>query len=72
MAKAERLLAEVPTLVPVYAHRYLPTGSGTSGHSVLSVHWLSDTVVYGIDLEDYVVREFQEPSEVVPFWRDWL
>jgi hypothetical protein len=72
MAKTQRLLADVPRLVPVYAHRYLPAGSGTSGHPVLSVHSLNDTIVYGMNLEDYVVQEFHESEVTVAFWRDCL
>jgi hypothetical protein len=72
IAKTQRLLANVPRLVPVYAHRYLPAGSGTSGHPVLSVHSLSDTIVYGVNLEDYVIQEFHEPEVTVAFWRDCL
>ncbi|MER7003392.1 hypothetical protein ABT297_10135 [Dactylosporangium sp. NPDC000555] len=76
-------LADVPRMIPVYAHRYLPAGRGTSGHPVLSVHSLSDTIFYGRDLAHYIGREFaadesrdgEEPwtaEATVPFWRDYV
>jgi hypothetical protein len=80
---AERRMATVPRLVPVYGHRYLPAGAGTFGHPVLSV-MQTDIIVYGSDLADYVGREFAHtiPSSswaasalspslaTVEFWRD--
>ncbi|GLY26696.1 hypothetical protein [Kineosporia sp. NBRC 101731] len=71
-AKTQSLLAEVPRLIPVYAHRYLPAGAGTSGQPVLSVHSLNDIIVYGADLEVYMIQEFHETEVTVPFWRDCL
>lgn len=70
MAKARARLLEVPRMVPVYAHRYLPSGRGTSGHPVLSIHSVHDTIVYGLDLADYVDHEFRVADVTVPFWRD--
>jgi hypothetical protein len=67
--KAERLLAQAPRMVPVYAHRYLPAGRGTSGHAVLSINHLTDIIIYGLDLPDYIDHEFKEPTVSVPFWR---
>jgi len=55
LAAAE--LADVPQMVPVYAHRYLPAGRGTFGHPVLSIHQ-TDIICYGTDLVDYVYQEF--------------
>ncbi|WP_432082523.1 hypothetical protein [Streptomyces sp. WAC 04229] len=79
--KARRQLADVPTLVPVYAHRYLPAGRGNFSHPVLSI-WQTDIIYYGLDLVDYVHQEFDEargevdeswsPRATVPFWRDLL
>jgi len=71
---ARRLLMTVPRLVPVYSHRYLPAGRGTSGHPVLSV-MQTDIISYGADLTAYVRHEFGgEPLEpgrpTVTFWRD--
>jgi hypothetical protein len=76
---AERRLAAVPRLVPVYGHRYLPAGAGTFGHPVLSV-MQTDIIVYGSDLADYIQREFisqpgrapftEDVEATVAFWRD--
>ncbi|MFE0510892.1 hypothetical protein [Streptomyces sp. NPDC058964] len=81
LATARRRLAEVPLLVPVYAHRYLPAGRGSFGHPVLSM-WQTDIIYYGLDLADYIHQEFDEargdvgetwdPRATVPFWRDLL
>lgn len=81
LATARRHLVEVPVLVPVYAHRYLPAGRGTFGHPVLSL-WQTDIIYYGLDLADYMHQEFDEargdvdeswnPRATVPFWRDLL
>ncbi|MGW4303295.1 hypothetical protein [Streptomyces sp. NPDC004376] len=81
LERARQHLAKAPVLVPVYAHRYLPAGRGTSGHPVLSM-WQTDTIYYGEDLVDYIHREFDEtrdevdesgnPRATVPFWRDLL
>ncbi|MFE2015475.1 hypothetical protein [Streptomyces sp. NPDC059491] len=81
LAAARSSLADVPPLIPVYAHRYLPAGRGNFGHPVLSV-WQTDMIYYGLNLIDYVHREFDEareavddawnPKATVPFWRDFL
>ena len=54
---ARGMLAEVPVMVPVYGHRYLPAGAGTARHPVLSM-WQTDIIYYGLDLADYIDREF--------------
>jgi hypothetical protein len=76
---AERRMAAVPRLVPVYSHRYLPAGAGTFGHPVLSV-MQTDIICYGADLLDDIRREFDPsvgtaeqvppPKATVEFWRD--
>ncbi|MDH6441115.1 hypothetical protein M2158_009656 [Streptomyces sp. SAI-144] len=67
--------------LPVYAHRYLPAGRGNFGHPVLSM-WQTDIICYGVDLADYMHREFDEvrgevdesrnPRATIRFWRDLL
>lgn len=78
MATARRMLTRVPTMVPVYGHRYLPAGRETFGHPVLSM-WQTDIIYYGVNLADYVDREFGhsglseeqwDPHAIVDFWRD--
>jgi hypothetical protein len=72
-------LAAVPQMVPVYAHRFLPAGSGTFGHPVLSMRG-RDTIYYGADLLDYIGQEFGasdrpeswDPQATVAFWRDYV
>ncbi|SNY50309.1 hypothetical protein [Paractinoplanes atraurantiacus] len=76
VAAARGYLLTAPRLVPVYAHRFLP--AGVSGHPVLSVYQ-TDIIYYGVDLTDWLHREFGlgsaspgEPRATVPFWRDLL
>jgi hypothetical protein len=78
---ARRRLADVPRMVPIYGHRYLPAGRGTFGHLVLSM-WQTDIIYYGVDLADYIDREFgsrgdpsrgedrRHPQATLEFWRD--
>jgi hypothetical protein len=78
---ARSRLAQAPTLIPIYGHRYLPAGHGTHGHPVLSVYQ-TDIIFYGTDLADYIRNEFSGtgPSisedwitpPLVPFWGDFL
>lgn len=79
---AKRELAQVPQLVPVYAHRFLPAGRSSYGHPVLSI-WGTDIICYGDDLAAYVDREFEEEDvdvdapgvrqqASVDFWKDFL
>ncbi|MEU6432461.1 hypothetical protein ABZ860_41705 [Microbispora sp. NPDC046973] len=74
-------LADVPRMVPVYGHRFLPAGRGTLGHPVLSM-WGTDIIYYGTDLLDYIDQEFRnprpehvetwQPHATVSFWQDYL
>jgi hypothetical protein len=78
---ARNKLAQVPQMVPIYGHRYLPAGRGTSGHPVLSIHQ-TDVICYGTDLVDYVYQEFGfgtgfertdprwRPHPTVAFWSE--
>jgi hypothetical protein len=79
LATAKRHLAAVPQMVPVFGHRYLPAGRGTSGHPVLSMYQ-TDIIFYGLDLADYMRQEFggpepdpdtarRTPEATVEFWR---
>jgi hypothetical protein len=53
-----RKLAEVPALIPIYAHRAIPNEPLERGNPVFSFWQPVDTIVYGSDLEDYLRREF--------------
>jgi hypothetical protein len=78
---ARRHLARAPKMIPVYEHRYLPAGRGTSGHPVLSMYQ-TDIIIYGTDLENYITNEFTgsgaliredwSPPPMVRFWSDFL
>lgn len=76
---AKERLANVPQLIPVYGHRFLPEGNGNC-EPVLSI-WGTDVICYGVDLADYIDREFgklkgvwddeiwrTKPRVVVEFW----
>jgi hypothetical protein len=81
VAVARQRLSGVPQLVPVYGHRYLPSGRELAGHPVLSVYQ-TDIIYYGVNLVDYLHQEFRagpgiprsdprwRPRATVPFWRD--
>jgi hypothetical protein len=56
-AEAVEHLARWPRLVPLYGHRYLPSGQVASPVPVLSVVQ-SDVIYYGYDLLEWVQREF--------------
>jgi len=80
LATATRLLAQVPQMIPIYGHRYLPAERGTFGHPMLSM-WQTDIIYYGVNLADYIDREFGpagpgdqpgEPEASVEFWRDLI
>ncbi|PVC99636.1 hypothetical protein [Streptomyces sp. CS147] len=83
VAAARAALASVPTLIPLYSHRYLAAGTVKAvapGRVVLSVVG-ADTIHYGRDLAEWVEREFGDPDpgerwpepaagDRVPFWSD--
>ena len=80
LGTARRRLAEAPTMIPVYAHRYLPAGHGTHGHPVLSISQ-TDIIIYGTDIAEYITNEFNRsrhfispdwtPPPMVPFWSEF-
>lgn len=75
---ASALVADAPTLIPVFAHRMMPAEPYLPGNPVFSVHQ-TDIIVYGVDLRDYLIHEFLAregvgvwpiPEDIrrVPFW----
>jgi hypothetical protein len=72
---ARTRLAELPPLVPVYGHRYLPTVPSLPGNPVLSCYQ-TDVIYYGDDLLDWFDYEFHRRSSssgsrrAIPFWSD--
>ena len=81
LSTARQHLARAPKMIPVYEHRYLPAGRGTSGHPVLSIYQ-TDIIIYGTDLADYVTNEFSGSGAftskdwtrppMVAFWSEFL
>jgi hypothetical protein len=75
VAVARRHLEEMPTLVPVHGHRYLPAAPAPSPAPVFSVYQ-TDVIYYGNDLADYIEHEFgittwtPRPTARIPFWCD--
>lgn len=73
--EARAHLALVPTLVPVFSHRYLTSAPEFKPSPVFSVHQ-ADVIFYGDNLLDYVAHEFGVPPlhpsnrTYVPFWSD--
>ncbi|RDV12286.1 hypothetical protein DXK94_02905 [Arthrobacter sp. RT-1] len=65
----------VPTLIPIYSHRYLPGAPAPEGSPVFSVHQ-TDVIYFGSDLAAYFAAEFfrdpdlQTPTHRVDFWSD--
>ena len=55
-------VADAPTLITVYGHRYMPERPSTAGNPVLSVYQ-SDMMRYGSDLADYLRNEFLRPED---------
>jgi hypothetical protein len=67
-----------PTLIPIYAHRYLPAQPVLAGNPVFSVYQ-TDIMHYGNDLASYFAHEFgftlpstfenlQQPQNHIEFW----
>lgn len=53
----EKLVAQAPTLIPIFGHRYLLNYPLSTGRPVLSVYQ-SDIVVYGSNIQNYLIEEF--------------
>lgn len=66
--RAEELVAAAPRLIPIYSHRMIPASPSLNGNPVFSVHQ-TDIIVYGLDLEDYLVHEFLLSEEEIENWR---
>jgi hypothetical protein len=76
VAIASACFALVPKLVPVFGHRYMPSGA-TAGAPVFSISQ-TDVIYYGYSLQGYFRNEFHIPVPpdglteplYVPFWGD--
>ena len=54
-------LDAVPTLIPVYSHRFLPATPCEAGNPIFSMFG-TDTIIYGGDLLEYFCFEFKVDS----------
>ena len=76
-----QLLAAAPAMIPIFAHRAIPNEPSDAGNPVFSIMG-TDIIVYGIDLGDYLVREFHghrvlgtelgSNRRSIRFWTDLL
>ena len=57
-AICDQSLQTVPPLIPIYVHRFLPAEPNLPGNPVLSVWQPLDTLYYGYNLSNYLLREF--------------
>jgi hypothetical protein len=62
---ARQEVEQAPTLIPIYAHRYLPDDPSLAGNPVFSV-WQTDIIHYGFDLASYFAAEFCVDEEMFP------
>ena len=60
-AHVRMLIAQAPTLIPIYAHRMMPEHPHEMGNPVFSVHQ-TDIIYYGVDLRNYLISEFLAPA----------
>ncbi len=59
--------ANVPQLIPIYMHRYMPMEPCEAGNPVLSVHQ-TDVIAYGTHLDEYFQIEFnKKPYQSMDF-----
>ncbi|UKA61116.1 hypothetical protein [Arthrobacter sp. FW306-04-A] len=72
---ARERLRTVPTLIPIYSHRFMPAAPAPAGSPVFSVHQ-TDVIYYGSDLVSYFQQEFfrtpdrKSPNHRVDFWSE--
>ena len=59
---ARQALANVPVLIPIYSHRYIPDEPHLPGNPIFSVHQ-TDIIYYSEDLTNYFVNEFLPHEE---------
>lgn len=74
---AKEQLRDIPKLIPIYGHRFLPSDPCEAGNPILSVHQ-TDIIYYGANLYDYFTVEpggkdystipFDQIKTALPFW----
>jgi hypothetical protein len=76
LAEAAGRLKQIPPLIPVRSHHFLPAGPGQEGNPVFSVRQ-TDIACVGSDLTSYLLNLFKPeghtrtaccPNRIVPFW----
>lgn len=58
LAVATAYLQNVPLLIPIYGHRFLPAEPCEAGNPVFSIYQAIDSVPYGYNLQKYLLNEF--------------
>ena len=79
-ARVIEILDDAPRLIPIYAHRGVPNEPLEAGNPVFSVYQ-TDIIIYGRDLEAYLLNEFvrrpayepesRESFREIRFWSPW-
>jgi hypothetical protein len=59
---ARREIANYPTLIPIFSHRYIPEEPHVAGNPVFSIYQ-TDIIYYGVDLTNYFGNEFSSPRQ---------
>jgi hypothetical protein len=72
-------LDDAPSLIPIFLHRAIPNEPLEEGNPVFSFWQAIDVIVYGIDLGDYLTREFHTVTDEliglgrpIRFWKNML
>src|SRR5579863_2963351 len=65
--RLSEVFAQIPKLIPLFAHRYLPEEPCERGNPVFSVYQ-TDIIYYGADLADYIERERHNDRYVTKPW----
>lgn len=75
----QRMALDAPKLIPIYSHRYTPSGYGDDA-PVLSIHG-TDIIYYAENIYEYFCVEFKikdykvlknNEAKYVPFWSDLM
>jgi hypothetical protein len=74
MEVVENAIRDVPKLIPLLSHRFIPEEPNEEGNPVFSMHGF-DTIYYGANLTEYFRNEFQGMHQIgstrhIPFWSD--
>lgn len=66
LRQARGVVRSWPVLLPIYAHRVLPTVYSGNHPPILSFAQFVDTIIYGNNLYDYFIKEFHLPFDAEP------